>query len=70
MDDDDDDECGTIGGKNGRGNRSTRRKPTSISFYPQQIPYDLTMAPTPQGGKPVTNLLSYGAAYDEHTFLT
>jgi hypothetical protein len=26
----------------GRGNRSTRRKPAPMSFYPPQIPHDLT----------------------------
>jgi hypothetical protein len=38
-----DDECGVVGGmKIGRGNRSTRRKPTPVSLCPPQIPHDLT----------------------------
>jgi hypothetical protein len=35
-------ECGTVDGmKIGRGNRSTRRTPTSVSLFPQ-FPHDLT----------------------------
>jgi hypothetical protein len=34
MFDDDDDECGTVGGmKIGKGNRSTRRKPVPVSLF-------------------------------------
>jgi hypothetical protein len=61
----DDDVCGTIGGmKIGRGNRSTRRKPTPAPLCPPQIPYDQTPGSNPgrRGGKPATNRLSYGAA--------
>jgi hypothetical protein len=53
-----DDERGSIGGMNGKGN------PAPVSFFP----HDLTLARTRQGGKPGNNRLSYGAAYDEHTF--
>jgi hypothetical protein len=44
--DDDDDECGVIGGIFGRGNRNTRRKPVPVPFCPPQIPYDQTRART------------------------
>jgi hypothetical protein len=63
-----DDDCGAIGGmKIGRGNRSTRRKPAPAPLCPPQIPHDQTRAPTPglRGGKPATNLLSYGAAFPD-----
>jgi hypothetical protein len=40
------DECGTVGGMSGRGNRSTRRKPAPVPLYPPQIPHDLTRART------------------------
>jgi hypothetical protein len=43
----DDDECGAVGGMRiGRGNRSTRRKPTPVTLYPQQTPHDLIWART------------------------
>jgi hypothetical protein len=43
----DEGDCGAIGGmKIGRGNRSTRRKPTPAPLCPQQIPLDQTRAPT------------------------
>jgi hypothetical protein len=38
----DDCEDGEFGGMNGRGNRSTRRKPAPMSLYPPQIPLDQT----------------------------
>jgi hypothetical protein len=42
-DDDDDDECGAVGEMRfGRGNLSTRRKPTPVPLYTPQIPHDLT----------------------------
>jgi hypothetical protein len=34
-----DDECGSVGGMNGRVNRSTRRKPTPLPFCPPHISY-------------------------------
>jgi hypothetical protein len=38
---------GAVGGmRNGRGNRSTRRKPAPVPLCPQQIPHDLTWART------------------------
>jgi hypothetical protein len=38
-----DDECGVVGGMRiGRGNRSTRRKPTPVPHRPLQIPHELT----------------------------
>jgi hypothetical protein len=41
--DDDDDECGAVGGMRiGRGNHSTRRKPAPVPLCPPQIPRDLT----------------------------
>jgi hypothetical protein len=40
----DDGDCGAIGGmKVGRGNRSTRRKPTPAPLCPIQIPHDQTL---------------------------
>jgi hypothetical protein len=45
--DDDDDECGAVGGMRiVRGNRSTRRKPAPVPLCPPQIPLDLTCALT------------------------
>jgi hypothetical protein len=64
----DEGDCGAIGGiKIGRGNWSTRRKPAPASLRPPQIPHDQTRARTPghRGGKPATNRLSYGAAYND-----
>jgi hypothetical protein len=55
-----------IGGmKIGRGNRSTRRKPTPVPLCPPQNPTWQTRSRTPDrsGGKPATNRLSYGAAF-------
>jgi hypothetical protein len=38
-----DDDYGAVGGiRNGRGNRSTRRKPAPVPLCPSQTPYDLT----------------------------
>jgi hypothetical protein len=48
----------------GRGNRSTRRKPSPVPFRPPQIPHDLT-----RGGKSATNHLSYGTAHQQQLFL-
>jgi hypothetical protein len=43
----DDDECGAVGGTIiGRGNRSTRRKPTPLLLCPPQISHDLPWART------------------------
>jgi hypothetical protein len=55
---------GEIGGMMiGRGNRSTRRKPDPVPLYPPQTPYACPDAnPGRRGGKPATNLLSYGTA--------
>jgi hypothetical protein len=33
---------GRIKSGRGRGNRSTRRKPAPVPFYPPQIPHDMT----------------------------
>jgi hypothetical protein len=54
------DDCkdGEFGGMNGRGNRSTRRKPAPAPLCPPQIPLDQTRA---------TNRLSYGAAHPDLT---
>jgi hypothetical protein len=51
--------------KIGRGNRSTRRKPTPAPLCPPQNPAWQTPSRTPDRscGKPVTNRLSYGAAF-------
>jgi hypothetical protein len=57
---------GAIGGiKIGRGNRSTRRKPTPAPLCPTQNPTWHTRSRTPDrsSGKPATNRLSYGAAF-------
>jgi hypothetical protein len=40
----DDDECATVGGIVGMGNRSTWRKPAPVPLCPPQIPHDLTRA--------------------------
>jgi hypothetical protein len=45
--DDDDDECGAVGGMRiGRGNRITWRKTVPVPHCPSQIPHDLTWART------------------------
>jgi hypothetical protein len=42
-----DDDYGAIGGmRNGRGNRSTRRKPALVPLCPPRLPHDLTRAGT------------------------
>jgi hypothetical protein len=47
IDDDDDEECGAVGGmKIGWGNRSSRRNPIPESLCPPQIPHDLTWSRT------------------------
>jgi hypothetical protein len=47
MTDDDDDECGALGGMRiGRGDRSSRRKPAPVPLCPPQIQHDLTWART------------------------
>jgi hypothetical protein len=65
MMDDNDYECGAIGGMSDRENRSTRRKPAPVPLCPPQIPHDLTRARTPdhRNGKQATNRLSYGTAF-------
>jgi hypothetical protein len=41
------DDCGAVGGMRiGRGNRSTRSKPTPVLLCPPQVPYNLTWART------------------------
>jgi hypothetical protein len=64
MIDDDDDECGVVGGMRiGRGNRSTRRKSAPVTLCPPQIPHpDLGSNPGRRGVKSATNRLSYGTA--------
>jgi hypothetical protein len=51
----DDDGCGAIGGMLGRGNQSTRRKPTPGPICPPQIPHNLIRGSNPgcRGGKPL-----------------
>jgi hypothetical protein len=51
--------------KIGRGNRSTRRKPTPVPLCPPQNPTWQNRSRTPDrsDGKPATNRLSYGAAF-------
>jgi hypothetical protein len=48
-----------------RGNRSSRRKPSAVTFYPAEIPHELSLRSNPgrRGGKSATNGLSYGMAY-------
>jgi hypothetical protein len=59
----DDYDDGDIGGIIGRGNRSTRRKPASNDALSTTNPTCSPDAnPGRRGGKPVTNLLSYGMA--------
>jgi hypothetical protein len=51
----DGDERGAIGGVIGKGNRSTRRKPSPVPPCPPQIPHDLARART--RADPVGSLL-------------
>jgi hypothetical protein len=47
IEDDDDEECGAVGGMSiGRGKGSTRRKPAPVPLCPPQIAHDLTWART------------------------
>jgi hypothetical protein len=48
----------------GRENRSTPRKPVPMPFCAPQTPHDYPDVNSGRrGGKPVTNRLSYGAAF-------
>jgi hypothetical protein len=59
-----DDDCGEIGGMNiGRGNRSTRRQFSATLSTTNPTWLDPVLNPGRRGGKPPTNLLSYGAAW-------
>jgi hypothetical protein len=61
-----DGDCGEIGRmKIGRGNRTTQRKPAPPPLCPSQIP---GLNPGSRGGKPATNLLSYGAALESECY--
>jgi hypothetical protein len=54
----DDEECEAVVGMIGRGNRSTRRKPTAAPLCPPQIPHDLIRArnrPTAVGKQLLTS---------------
>jgi hypothetical protein len=64
-----DNDDGEIGGiMIGRGNRSIRRKPTLVPFYPPQTPTCCPEAnPDRRGGKPGTNRMSYGTALSSLT---
>jgi hypothetical protein len=54
---------GEIGGMIGRGNRSTRKKPTPVPLSPPKIPHVARTRTRPTAvGMPATNRLSYGAA--------
>jgi hypothetical protein len=54
----------------GRGNRSTRRKPVPLPLCPPQTPHACPDAnPSHRGGKPATNILSYGTAQQQHNNL-
>jgi hypothetical protein len=57
-------EDGEFGGMNGRGNRSTRRKPAPAPLFPPQNPTwpEPGLNPGRRVGKPATNCFSYGAA--------
>jgi hypothetical protein len=53
-----DDECGAVGGMRiGRGNQSTRGKPSPVPLYPPKILHVLGSNPGRRGGKPATNRL-------------
>jgi hypothetical protein len=56
----DGDDCGAIGGMNGKRNWSTRRRHATMPLWPSQIPYELTWVRTQprHSGKPATNHLS------------
>jgi hypothetical protein len=52
---------GDMGGMNGTGNRSTRRKPAPVPLRPPQTPHAVrTLNPGRSCGKPATNRLNYG----------
>jgi hypothetical protein len=53
--DDDDDECGAVGGMRiGKGNRNTRRIFTSVPFCPPHIPHDPSWDRTAVGSRRLT----------------
>jgi hypothetical protein len=53
-----------IGGKTGRGNRSSRRKPAPSAALPTTNPTCFPDANSgSRGGNPATNRLSYGTAF-------
>jgi hypothetical protein len=65
-DDDDEDECGAVGEMRiGRGNLSTRRKPSPSVTFSTTNPTlkHLGSNSGRRGGKPATNSLSYGTAF-------
>jgi hypothetical protein len=58
---DDDDECEAVGEiRIGRGSRSARRKPATVTLCSPQIPHALNLCSNAdrRGGKPATNRLS------------
>jgi hypothetical protein len=57
----DEDECGAVGKKSGRGIR--------MPLWPPQIPHDLTVTRIRAAGKSATNRLSYGTTLICHTDL-
>jgi hypothetical protein len=61
-----DNDDGETGGKIGRGNRNTRRKPATVPLCPPQIPHAArTRTPSRRRGKPATpatNRFSYSTA--------
>jgi hypothetical protein len=66
----DDGDCEAIGGMQfGRGNRSTRRKPTPVPLCPPQIQHDLIQAQTRAAGVG-SQRLTASAMARPHTVIT
>jgi hypothetical protein len=63
------DKCRAVGGMRiGRGTPNYTVKINPLPLCPPQIPYDLGSNPFHSSGKPTTNHLGYGTAFD-HRFL-
>jgi hypothetical protein len=58
------DECGAVGGKTGKSNRSTQRKPAPVPALSTTNPTypDPNSNPGRRSSKPATNSLNYGMA--------
>jgi hypothetical protein len=68
----DDDGCRVVDGMSSRGNRRTRRKTchNAVLSTTNPISPDLSSNASRRGGKPATNRMSYGMAYNQRIKLS